>query len=199
MIYRKIVKPFFDFLAALLILIILSPVLLVSMILVKFTTGGPIFFVHQRPGYKEKPVKVIKLCTMNNKRDANGVLLPNMERITKVGAFMRKSSIDELPQLINVVKGDLSLVGPRPLEMRYLPHYSEEQRKRHNVKPGITGYAQVNGRNKVSWEEKFRMDVWYVENISFILDVKILYKTFIKVIRKDDVNSDDNNTVTPFA
>lgn len=197
--YIKVIKPFFDFLAALCILIVLSPILLVSIILIKLSTGESAFFVHQRPGYKEKPIKVLKLCTMNNKRDANGVLLPNMERITKIGSFMRKSSIDELPQLINVLKGDLSLVGPRPLEMRYLPHYSEEQRKRHNVKPGITGYAQVNGRNKVSWEDKFKMDVWYVENVSFALDVKILFQTFIKVIKKDDVNSDENNTVKPFA
>lgn len=197
--YIKIIKPCCDFFAAAILLILLSPFLVISIILVKISTKGNVFFIHERPGYHERPIKVIKLCTMNNNRDHNGKLLPNMQRITKIGAFMRKSSIDEIPQLFNVLKGDISLVGPRPLEMRYLAYYSDEQRKRHNVKPGITGYAQVNGRNKLSWEEKFKMDVWYVNNISFSLDLKILFKTFLKVISRADVNSDENNTVKPFA
>ena len=197
--YRNIIKPFFDFMAALIGLILLSPVFLVCMLLVKISTKGPIFFVHPRPGYNERIIKVIKFCTMNNNRDDNGNLLPNMQRITKIGAFMRKTSLDEIPQLINVLKGDISLVGPRPLEVRYLPHYTEEQRKRHQVKPGITGYAQVNGRNAISWEKKFEMDVWYVNHQSFWLDVKILFQTFWKVVRGSDVNSDQNNTVKPFA
>lgn len=168
------------------------------MLAVKWSTKGPIFFIHKRPGLGVKPIHVIKLCTMNNKRDESGVLLPNKQRVTKVGEFMRKYSLDEIPQLFNVLKGELSLVGPRPLEMRYVPYYTEVQNRRHNVKPGITGWAQVNGRNAIGWEQKFELDVWYVDNQSLSLDIKILFMTIKKVIISEGVNVNQSLTVEPF-
>lgn len=196
--YTKVIKPLIDITASLILIIILSPILIFLALLTLISTSGDVFYIHQRPGFRGKSIYILKFKTMNDKIGPNGKLLPNIERITPLGRMMRKLSLDELPQLINVIKGDISLVGPRPLEMRYLEYYTEEQRKRHNVKPGITGWAQINGRNNISWEEKFKLDVWYVDNISFWLDLKILLFTILKVIKREGVNSDSMNTVIPF-
>jgi lipopolysaccharide/colanic/teichoic acid biosynthesis glycosyltransferase len=160
--------------------------------------GGDVFFIHPRPGFNEKAIQVFKFRTMNDKRDANGNLLPAMQRVTGLGAFLRRSSLDELPQLINVLKGEISFIGPRPLEMRYLPIYTAEQRRRHQVKPGITGWAQVNGRNSIGWEDKFRFDLEYVDKVSFLFDCQIFFMTIWKVLSREGVNADSNNTVIPF-
>ena len=167
-------------------------------IILTVANSGTPFFTQKRPGYKTKPFYLIKFKSMNEKRDSNGELLPSYKRITKVGNFIRKTSLDEIPQLLNVLKGDISLIGPRPLRMEYLSLYSKEQNRRHNVKPGITGWAQVNGRNTITWEEKFNFDVWYVDNISFKLDLKILYLTVINVLKRSGINKNDNITMEPF-
>lgn len=195
--YSCCLKPIFDFLLALFLLIILSPVFLIISLVLKFSSIKAVFFIHQRPGLNGKPFMLLKFKTMNEECDKDGKLLPNVQRITKTGSFLRKYSLDEIPQLINVLKGDLSLVGPRPLEMRYLPYYTPEQNRRHNVKPGITGWAQINGRNSVTWEEKFKLDVWYVNNVSFLIDMKILLHTIKKVLVREGINADENNTVVP--
>lgn len=179
-------------------LIVSSPVILGTAIVINKKIGKPIFFKQTRPGKDEKPFEILKFRTMTDERDLNGELLPDKDRMTKTGDFIRKTSIDELPQLINVLKGDLSLVGPRPLLMDYLPLYTEEQRKRHLVKPGITGWAQVNGRNTISWEEKFKLDVWYVENQSFKLDMFILYKTIMNFIKRKDITATNHVTIEKF-
>lgn len=179
-------------------LIVSAPVILGTAIVINKKIGKPIFFKQMRPGKDEKPFEILKFRTMTDERDLNGELLPDKDRMTKTGDFIRKTSIDELPQLINVLKGDLSLVGPRPLLMDYLPLYTEEQRKRHLVKPGITGWAQVNGRNTISWEEKFKLDVWYVENQSFKLDMFILYKTIMNVIKRKDITATNHVTIEKF-
>ncbi len=179
-------------------LIVSSPVILGTAIVINKKIGKPIFFKQTRPGKDEKPFEILKFRTMTDERDLNGELLPDKDRMTKTGDFIRKTSIDELPQLINVLKGDLSLVGPRPLLMDYLPLYTEEQRQRHLVKPGITGWAQVNGRNTISWEEKFKLDVWYVENQSFKLDMFILYKTIMNVIKRKDITATNHVTIEKF-
>lgn len=179
-------------------LIVSAPVILGTAIVINKKIGKPIFFKQMRPGKDEKPFEILKFRTMTDERDLNGELLPDKDRMTKTGDFIRKTSIDELPQLINVLKGDLSLVGPRPLLMDYLPLYTEEQRKRHLVKPGITGWAQVNGRNTISWEEKFKLDVWYVENQSFKLDMFILYKTIMNVIKRKDITATNHVTMEKF-
>ncbi|MBF0748658.1 sugar transferase [Mammaliicoccus lentus] len=179
-------------------LIVSAPVILGTAIVINKKIGKPIFFKQTRPGKDEKPFEILKFRTMTDERDLNGELLPDKDRMTKTGDFIRKTSIDELPQLINVLKGDLSLVGPRPLLMDYLPLYTEEQRKRHLVKPGITGWAQVNGRNTISWEEKFKLDVWYVENQSFKLDMFILYKTIMNVIKRKDITAANHVTMEKF-
>lgn len=179
-------------------LIVSAPVILGTAIVINKKIGKPIFFKQTRPGKDEKPFEILKFRTMTDDRDLNGELLPDKDRMTKTGDFIRKTSIDELPQLINVLKGDLSLVGPRPLLMDYLPLYTEEQRKRHLVKPGITGWAQVNGRNTISWEEKFKLDVWYVENQSFKLDMFILYKTIMNVIKRKDITATNHVTMEKF-
>lgn len=179
-------------------LIVSSPVILGTAIVINKKIGKPIFFKQTRPGKDEKPFEILKFRTITDERDLNGELLPDKDRMTKTGDFIRKTSIDELPQLINVLKGDLSLVGPRPLLMDYLPLYTEEQRKRHLVKPGITGWAQVNGRNTISWEEKFKLDVWYVENQSFKLDMFILYKTIMNVIKRKDITATNHVTMEKF-
>ncbi|SCU43578.1 capsular polysaccharide synthesis enzyme Cap5M [Mammaliicoccus lentus] len=179
-------------------LIVSAPVILGTAIVINKKIGRPIFFKQTRPGKDEKPFEILKFRTMTDERDLNGELLPDKDRMTKTGDFIRKTSIDELPQLINVLKGDLSLVGPRPLLMDYLPLYTEEQRKRHLVKPGITGWAQVNGRNTISWEEKFKLDVWYVENQSFKLDMFILYKTIMNVIKRKDITATNHVTMEKF-
>lgn len=198
MMYRKIIKPLFDFIAAFLGLIVVSPILLFFTIALYLTNKGKPFFFQTRPGLNEKPFRIIKFKTMTDECDEDGVLLPNYKRITKIGSFVRKTSIDELPQLINVLKGDISLVGPRPLLMEYLPLYNLTQARRHEVKPGITGWAQVNGRNAISWEEKFRLDVEYVNNRSFMFDLKIIFLTILKVLRSSNVNASENLTMEKF-
>lgn len=188
MMYKLYFKPLFDFVLALLILVLFAPILcLIFVFLTIVNEGKPIFF-QIRPGYQAKPFRIIKFKTMTDARDKDGQLLPDEDRLTFMGKICRKTSLDELPQLINVLKGDLSLVGPRPLLMDYLPKYNKEQARRHDVKPGITGWAQVNGRNTIAWTDKFEMDVYYVDNISFSLDVKILIKTFVNVFTAKDVS-----------
>ena len=163
-----------------------------------FVNGGKAFFFQERPGKHERIFKIIKFKTMNDKTDANGELLHPSERLTKAGIFIRKYSLDEIPQLLNVIKGDMSIIGPRPLLIRYLPRYNDVQKQRHNIKPGITGWAQVNGRNAISWEQKFEYDVWYVKNQSFLLDLKIVFRTIYKVFKKDGIYSVDNDIVPDF-
>jgi lipopolysaccharide/colanic/teichoic acid biosynthesis glycosyltransferase len=196
--YNSVIKPFLDKLVALMILIILAPVFLVSFVLLAFANDGKPFFLQLRPGKNVKLFKIIKFKTMNDKKDVHGNLLPDNQRLTKVGKFLRKTSMDELPQLINVIKGDMSMVGPRPLLPEYIALYTPEQAKRHKVKPGITGWAQVNGRNAISWKEKFQLDVWYVEHQSFVLDLKILLMTLSKVIKSDGINSEGKVTTSNF-
>jgi lipopolysaccharide/colanic/teichoic acid biosynthesis glycosyltransferase len=197
--YRKIVKPLADFLSALLLLLILSPIILLTILLLAFVNRGSVFFIQQRPGINSLPFKIIKFKTMRDVFDENGNQLPDELRLTKVGKFVRSASIDELLQLINVLKGDMSLVGPRPLLMQYLPRYSKEQFRRHDVKPGITGWAQVNGRNAIGWEEKFRLDVEYVDMQSFWLDCKILWMTFLNVIQRKGISADGHVTMEEFS
>lgn len=180
-----------DIFISLLLLILLSPIILAIGICVKLNLGSPVFFKQERPGLYGKPFYLYKFRSMNNKKDEKGKLLPDGQRLTRMGLFLRKFSLDELPQFFNVLKGDLSLVGPRPLLMEYLPLYSEEQAKRHLVKPGITGWAQVNGRNRISWEERFELDVWYVNHHTFLLDIKIICLTIAKVVRSEGVTQDE--------
>ncbi|MCW4469579.1 sugar transferase [Flavobacterium sp. MFBS3-15] len=196
--YRYFFKRFFDIIISFTALVILSPLLLLLMLFLALAQNNNVFFTQPRPGKDGKVFKVIKFKSMNDKKDADGKLLPDAQRITKVGGFVRSTSMDELPQLINVLKGDMSLIGPRPLLVRYLPLYSEHQARRHEVKPGITGWAQVNGRNAISWEQKFDYDVWYVDNISFYLDFKIILLTIKKVILRKDINSAESATMSPF-
>ena len=191
-------KRGFDILVSLIGLIVFSPILLLVSILVRTKLGSPIFFTQDRVGKDNKIFKMIKFRTMTDARDKFGELLSDEERLTSFGKFLRSSSLDELPELINVLKGDMSLVGPRPLLEKYLPLYSEEQIKRHNVKPGITGWAQVNGRNSISWTEKFKLDVFYVENYSFLFDIKILFLTVYKVLKRSDINQSETETMEAF-
>lgn len=196
-IYKDGIKRTLDFFIVLSVLLIIWPILLLITIWLHFANkGAGAFFTQERPGKNGKIFKVIKFKSMTDERDESGNLLPNEQRITKVGAFIRKTSIDELPQLFNVLKGDMALIGPRPLRVDYLPLYSKEQARRHEVRPGITGWAQVNGRNAISWTKKFELDVWYVDHISFLLDVKIIYMTVMKVVKRADINSEDNNIGT---
>ena len=196
--YKNITKPFFDFLIALIGLIILLPFIILIITFLTFSNNGKPFFYQIRPGKNEKLFRIIKFKTMNDKTDNNGELLPDEKRLTPIGMFVRKTSLDEIPQLINVIKGNMSLIGPRPLLPEYLDLYSKEQHKRHNVKPGITGWAQINGRNAISWEHKFKLDVWYVENISFKLDIKILFLTLRKIIIKEGITSSTSVTMEKF-
>lgn len=197
--YKKYLKRFIDFWAAVIMLLIFGPVILVvALLLVFINKGANIFFFQERPGYKGGIFKVIKFKTMTDERDANGNLLPDGQRITKVGRFIRSTSLDELPQLFNVIKGDMSLVGPRPLLPEYLPLYNNEQARRHEVRPGITGWAQVNGRNNISWKKKFELDVWYVDHCSFVLDAKILFLTVKKVIVREGISKSGHATSEPF-
>ena len=198
MIYKNCIKKIIDFLMSIIGIIILSPLFTLICFILFFINKGKVFFVQKRPGYKEKPIYIIKFKTMNDKKDIDGELLPNDQRTTRVGMILRKLSLDEIPQLINVIKGDLSLVGPRPLLYKYLPLYSKLQRKRHNVMPGITGWAQVNGRNQISWTKKFEYDIYYVNNISFWFDVKILCLTIFKVFKSEGVNLSKTVTSEPF-
>lgn len=189
--YQKYFKRIGDFLAALIALIVLSPVIIILIILLMFVNNGKPFFFQKRPGKNEKEFSIIKFKTMRDPKDEDGELLDQEERLTKVGEFIRKTSLDELLQLVNVLKGDMSIVGPRPLLSLYLPLYNEFQTRRHLVRPGITGWAQVNGRNTISWDDRFKYDVWYVDNISFAFDMKILWKTVKKVLKADDVNREE--------
>jgi sugar transferase EpsL len=193
-----IVKRLIDFTAALLGLLVLSLLLMVLWIVVRIKHGPPVFFCQHRPGLHGRPFMMYKFRTMTDKRDAEGNLLPDKQRLGGFGKYLRSTSLDELPSLINVLKGDMSLVGPRPLLMEYLPLYSTEQNRRHEVRPGITGWAQVNGRNTISWEEKFEMDVWYVDNSSFWLDFKILFLTVKKVLLRDNVSQSGHVTMEKF-
>lgn len=192
-------KRLIDIVAAALGLLILALPLVVLVVLVRRSMGSPVFFRQQRPGKDGKPFGMVKFRTMSDARDAEGKLLPDAERLTRLGQLMRATSLDELPELWNVLKGDMSLVGPRPLLMEYLPLYNQEQARRHEVRPGVTGWAQVNGRNALSWEEKFRLDVWYVNNQSLRLDVKILLLTVIKVFKRDGISAAGEATMSRFA
>jgi lipopolysaccharide/colanic/teichoic acid biosynthesis glycosyltransferase len=197
--YKHFFKPLFDFLIALIGFIILSPVFLVVTLSLLIANKGQAFFLQSRPGKKERIFQIIKFKTMNDCRDGQGNLLPDAERLTAIGRFVRKTSLDEIPQLLNVVKGDMSLVGPRPLLIEYLPLYSKEQKRRHEVRPGITGWAQVNGRNAIGWKEKFELDVWYVDHQSFLLDLRILVRTLKKVIIREGVSSTTSATMEKFT
>ncbi|PNZ70015.1 sugar transferase [Staphylococcus croceilyticus] len=192
------IKRLFDIAVSATGLIISAPITLTAAAVIAKKLGKPVLFKQTRPGQYGEPFKIYKFRTMSDERDENGELLPDEQRMTPVGTFIRKSSIDELPQLINVLKGDISLVGPRPLLMEYLPLYNEEQKKRHNVKPGITGWAQVNGRNAITWDEKFKLDVWYAENQSFKLDMYIIYKTVINILQRKDINAPNHVTAEKF-
>lgn len=200
MIYKRFFKRFFDILAALLIIAVLSPLFIVLIIVLTFSNkGAGIFFTQKRPGLGGKIFKIIKFKTMTDATDECGVLLPDMQRMTKVGKLIRSLSFDEIPQLLNVLKGDMSLIGPRPLLPKYLPLYNSFQYRRHEVRPGITGWAQVNGRNSLSWERKFELDVYYVERLSFLLDVRILLLTIRKIVSRKDINSSTDTTMKPFT
>ncbi|MFP3123375.1 sugar transferase [Ectobacillus funiculus] len=192
-------KRLFDLITSLLFLVLLLPITIIVAIFVRIKLGSPIIFKQQRPGLHGKPFYLYKFRTMTDAKGPNGKLLPDHIRLTSFGKFLRKCSLDEVPQLINVVKGDISLVGPRPLLMEYLPLYSKEQAKRHDVRPGITGWAQVNGRNSISWDEKFKLDVWYVKNQSFLLDMKILFLTVIKVFKSEGINQSGHVTMEAFT
>ncbi len=196
--YRKYFKRLFDVLVALVVLLVASPIFLITWLCLLVQNNGRPFFYQERPGLNHQGFKIIKFKSMNDKRDAEGRLLPDVERITLLGKWIRKLSIDELPQLFNVLKGDMSLVGPRPLLFKYLPLYSEEQDRRHTVRPGITGWAQVNGRNAISWAKKFELDVYYVKNLSFLLDIKILFLTVRKVLAMDGINQSARRPMEPF-
>ncbi len=198
-VYKHIIKPVFDVLAASVGFLLLFPIFATTWFVLMIKNNGKAFFYQERPGKNERIFKIIKFKTMNDKTDANGVLLEPSERLTKTGIFVRKYSLDEIPQLLNVIKGNMSLIGPRPLLIRYLPRYNDVQKQRHNIKPGITGWAQVNGRNAISWEQKFEYDVWYVNNLSFALDIKILFLTIFKVLKKDGIYSVDNDIVPDFT
>ena len=197
--YKNIIKPFFDILSAWIGFLLLFPVFAITWFVLMIKNNGKAFFYQERPGKNERIFKIIKFKTMNDKKDANGELLPPSDRLTKTGIFVRKYSLDEIPQLLNVIKGDMSLIGPRPLLIRYLPRYNAIQKQRHNIRPGITGWAQVNGRNAISWEQKFEYDVWYVKNMSLILDIKILFLTVYKVFKKDGIYSVENDIVPDFT
>ena len=197
--YKFFFKRIFDLVFAFVILIIVSPLfLLLTFLLSIANKGAGVFFFQERTGKNVKLFNVIKFKTMTDERDNTGMLLPDKDRITPLGRFVRYSSLDELPQLFNVLFGHMSLIGPRPLLKKYIPLYSEEQFRRHETLPGITGWAQVNGRNSIKWRRKFELDVWYVDNLSFLLDMKILYLTFIKVIRRKDITPEDPSTFAPF-
>ena len=197
--YKGGIKRLLDILLSASALIIVLPVFLTILILLSiYNKGAGAFFTQSRPGKKGKIFKVIKFKTMTDERDEKGNLLPDVQRLTRVGKFVRSTSLDEIPQLINVLKGDMSLIGPRPLLVEYLPLYNERQAHRHDVRPGITGWAQVNGRNAISWQKKFELDVWYVENLSFCLDLKIVFMTIQKVFKREGISSDTSVTMEPF-
>lgn len=193
------IKRIFDFILALFIVFLFSPILIIVSLLIYFKMGRPILFCQNRPGLNEKIFTIYKFRTMSDEKDEGGELLSDDIRLGKLGKFIRSTSLDELPQLFNIIKGEMSFVGPRPLLVEYLPLYNARQRKRHDVVPGVTGWAQVNGRNAISWEQKFELDVWYVENMSFWLDIKILWLTLLKVIKRSGISSSTSVTVEKFG
>ncbi len=197
--YRSFFKRVIDLLVALIVLTIASPIIIVTTLLLAIANNGKPFFLHARPGRKERIFRVIKFKTMTDKNDAQGELLPDADRLTAIGNFVRKTSIDELPQLINVLKGDMSLIGPRPLMIEYLPFYNEQQKRRHDVRPGITGWAQVNGRNSISWKEKFDLDIYYIDNLSFLLDIKIFFLTIGNIFKASGISADGHATMPKFS
>lgn len=192
-------KRLFDIVVASALLVLLSPILLALTIIIHFNMGSPVLFKQVRPGLHGRPFTMYKLRTMSDARDGQGNLLPDGERLTRLGQFLRSTSLDELPELLNVIQGEMSLVGPRPLLMQYLPLYSAEQARRHEVRPGVTGWAQVNGRNAITWDEKFEYDVWYVDNWSLWLDIKILWLTLVAVVKRDGINADGRATMPAFS
>ena len=196
--YAKYLKRYLDFWIALIGLIVLSPVLIALTVIGTVKMKGNPFFTQERPGLHEKIFKLIKFRTMTNEKDKNGNLLPDEKRLTAYGKFLRSTSLDELPELINILKGDMAIIGPRPLLVRYLPRYNKEQHHRHDVRPGLTGYAQVNGRNALTWEKKFKLDVWYVKNISMMLDIKIFLSTIKAVLRHEGISGEGSETMTEF-
>ena len=196
--YKIYIKSITDFCISLLVLIVTSPILILITLLLFFSNKGKPFFFQLRPGKNDKIFKIIKFKTMKDKKESEGNLLSDAKRLTKVGAFVRKTSLDEIPQLINVIKGDMSLIGPRPLLPEYLPLYNDFQKRRHEVKPGITGWAQVNGRNLISWQQKFEYDIWYVENISFLLDCKIVFLTIKKVFKREGISAENSISAEAF-
>lgn len=197
--YKNFFKRFFDFWISLIALICISPILLVVTVVLHFANkGAGAFFTQERPGKNAKIFKVIKFKTMSDERDENGELLPDEQRLTKAGKFVRSTSVDELPQLFNVLKGDMALIGPRPLLVKYLPRYNQEQMRRHEVRPGISGWAQCHGRNNISWEEKFKLDVWYVDHCTLWTDIQVICITIMKVLKRADINEDGQATMEEF-
>ena len=191
-------KRIFDIIFSILVLILVFPILVVISICIKIFQGGPVFFTQIRVGKNNKKFKIFKFCTMNNEKSIDGNLLPDVERISKVGSFLRRTSLDELPGFLNVLIGQMSVVGPRPLPEIYLNRYSKDQKRRHNIKPGVTGWAQVNGRNSISWKEKFKLDVWYVDNQSFFLNLKIIFLTIFKVIKRENIVPENKDSMEEF-
>ena len=198
MMYNRVFKRIIDFTLTLVGIVLISPLLLIIILCLLVVNRGKPFFVQSRPGKNEKAFSLIKFKTMNDKKDAAGNLLPDRDRITGFGAFLRQYSLDELPELINVLKGDMSLIGPRPLLFKYIPLYSEKQKRRHLVRPGITGLAQVSGRNSISWTQKFEYDLYYVENVALLMDMKILCRTFLKVVSRQGINQSSERPMLPF-
>lgn len=198
-IYNRYVKRMLDIIFALIMTVLFSPLAIIVAVMIRVKLGNPVLFKQERPGLHEKIFVLYKFRTMTDARDEKGLLLPYRERLTKFGTFLRSTSLDELPELFNILKGDMSFVGPRPLLVQYLPLYNEEQKKRHSVRPGLTGLAQVNGRNAISWEERFRLDIQYVENISPGLDLKILITTVSKVLKREGIHSQGTTTMKPFT
>jgi lipopolysaccharide/colanic/teichoic acid biosynthesis glycosyltransferase len=197
-IYGIYIKPVFDIVLAFLLSLLLLPIIFIIWFIVYIKFGSPVLYYQSRPGKNGKLFSIYKFRTMTNEKNSEGILLSDSERLTIFGQFLRKTSLDEIPQLFNVIKGDLSFVGPRPLLVEYLPLYNDLQKKRHNLKPGITGWAQVNGRNAITWEDKFRLDIYYIENVSFVLDMRILFKTFLRVIKRSDINNVHGETMEKF-
>ncbi len=197
-LYRSFFKRLLDIIISVLVLILLSPLIIVVFFALLISYKSSPLFYQARPGKNEREIRIIKFKSMTDEKDASGRLLPDTQRLTKAGKFCRKYSLDELPQLFNVLKGDMSLVGPRPLLFKYLPLYSAEQKRRHQVRPGITGWAQVNGRNSIGWDEKFRYDIYYVDHIGFLFDIRILWMTFLKVIKKEGINQSEERPMQPF-
>lgn len=197
--YAKCVKRFFDFFLSLCAVLVLSPILLLLALIGLFAMKGNPFFTQERPGKNGKIFKLIKFRTMTSQKDKDGNLLPDDKRLTKYGKFLRSTSLDELPELLNILKGDMSIIGPRPLLVQYLPLYNDFQKRRHEVRPGLSGWAQVNGRNSVSWEQRFEYDVYYVDNISFLMDIKIIFMTVSKVLKRDGISEEGGVTMTPFT